>query len=100
MSPEEVGADNMELILTARSGRHAFKHAVERMGFEVNDAVEFEQLFNAFLSLPDSKKEVYDHHPTATVILERNDEEMKGSASALAFLNATNAALLEMSNER
>lgn len=61
MSPEEVGADSMELILTARSGRHAFKSTVEKLGFETGDDAEFEQLFKKFLQLADAKKEVYDH---------------------------------------
>jgi len=61
MTPEEVGAESMELILTARSGRHAFKNAVEKMGFDTSDAADFEQLFNKFLTLADAKKEVYDH---------------------------------------
>jgi len=59
--PEEVGAESMELILTARSGRHAFKNAVEKMGFEIGDTEDFEVLFDKFLKLADSKKEVYDH---------------------------------------
>lgn len=61
MSPEEVGADSMELILTARSGRHAFKNAVEKLGFDTGDAADFERLFQQFLALADAKKEVYDH---------------------------------------
>ncbi|MFD0872303.1 2-isopropylmalate synthase [Chlamydia abortus] len=61
MSPEEVGAESMELILTARSGRHAFKNAVEKMGFDPGDAEDFEALFAKFLTLADAKKEVYDH---------------------------------------
>lgn len=61
MSPEEVGVDSMELILTARSGRHAFKNAVEKMGFDAGDAEDFEKLFQKFLALADAKKEVYDH---------------------------------------
>ncbi|MDP4097068.1 2-isopropylmalate synthase [Paenibacillus sp. P96] len=61
MSPEEVGAESMELILTARSGRHAFKHAVEKMGFATGEAAEFEALFQKFIALADMKKEVYDH---------------------------------------
>jgi len=61
MDPEEVGAESMELILTARSGRHAFKNAVEKMGFDTSDATDFEQLFEKFLTLADAKKEVYDH---------------------------------------
>ena len=61
MSPEDIGGDSMELILTARSGRHAFKNAVEKMGFEPGEGDDFEQLFQQFLALADSKKEVYDH---------------------------------------
>ncbi|MBU5443239.1 2-isopropylmalate synthase [Paenibacillus sp. MSJ-34] len=111
MSPEEVGVESMELILTARSGRHAFKNAVEKMGFEIGDANEFEQLFAKFIALADLKKEVYDHDvfylvaghraeavsdsrlyelesfqvvtndlsPTATVALKRGGEVLKGS---------------------
>jgi len=61
MSPEEVGAESMELVLTARSGRHAFRNAVEKMGFAPGEPGEFEQLFRKFLALADAKKEVYDH---------------------------------------
>lgn len=61
MSPEDVGAESMELILTARSGRHAFKNAVEKMSFDTSDAADFEMLFQKFLTLADAKKEVYDH---------------------------------------
>ncbi|QAY66494.1 2-isopropylmalate synthase [Paenibacillus protaetiae] len=61
MAPEDVGADSMELILTARSGRHAFKNTVERLGFSTGDSDDFEQLFQKFLVLADAKKEVYDH---------------------------------------
>ncbi|RKN85449.1 2-isopropylmalate synthase [Paenibacillus ginsengarvi] len=61
MSPEDVGAESMELILTARSGRHAFKNAVEKMSFDTSDSADFEMLFQKFLALADVKKEVYDH---------------------------------------
>ncbi|MFB9278129.1 2-isopropylmalate synthase [Cohnella cellulosilytica] len=61
MSPEDVGAEKMEMILTARSGRHAFRNAVEKMGFEAGEGEAFEALFAKFLALADAKKEVYDH---------------------------------------
>lgn len=51
----------MELILTARSGRHAFKNTVEKLGFDTGEEMDFEQLFEEFLQLADAKKEVYDH---------------------------------------
>jgi len=61
MSPEDVGAEKMEMILTARSGRHAFRNAIEKMGFEAGEGEAFEALFAKFLALADAKKEVYDH---------------------------------------
>lgn len=61
MSPEEVGAESMELVLTARSGRHAVKHAIAKLGFNTSDTDVFEGVFQKFLTLADTKKEVYDH---------------------------------------
>lgn len=59
--PEDVGVENMELILTARSGRHAFKDAITKImhGNIVNN--DFENLFSKFLELADLKKEIYNH---------------------------------------
>jgi len=54
MSPEEVGAESMELILTARSGRHAFRNAVEKIGFDTSNPNDFEELFAKFLQLADA----------------------------------------------
>lgn len=59
--PEDVGLDDMELVLTARSGRHAVKNALSKLGFKDFAEEEFENIFDAFLQLADSKKEVYDH---------------------------------------
>lgn len=81
ISPEEIGAKSMELILTARSGRHAFKNAIEKLGYRETDSEPFERLFQKFLELADSKKEVYDHdlfylinespdHPTTDTLYE------------------------------
>lgn len=79
MSPEEVGGESMELILTARSGRHAFKNAVEKMGFDTSDAKDFEVLFGKFLALADAKKEVYDHDVFYLVTNHRTlDESASG----------------------
>ncbi|RCX16317.1 2-isopropylmalate synthase [Anaerobacterium chartisolvens] len=61
ISPEDVGVEGMELVLTARSGRHAFKDTVSRMGYEAQNEKDFEELFSKFLQLADTKKEVYNH---------------------------------------
>ncbi|MEC0094042.1 2-isopropylmalate synthase [Paenibacillus macquariensis] len=80
MSPEEVGAESMELILTARSGRHAFKNAVEKMGFDMSDGEDFESLFEKFITLADTKKEVYDHD---VFYLVTNHRSIEASSSQL-----------------
>ncbi|AFS77822.1 2-isopropylmalate synthase LeuA [Gottschalkia acidurici 9a] len=59
--PEDVGVNNMELVLTARSGRHAFKDAITSLGLEIGNEIEFDDLFKRFLELADMKKEVYHH---------------------------------------
>jgi len=59
--PEDVGVEDMEIILTARSGRHAVKNALAKVGFTNYTEEEFEQIFAKFLQLADAKKEVYNH---------------------------------------
>lgn len=61
ISPTEVGLSDMELVLTARSGRHAVKNALEKLGFNQLTDTQFEDIFDGFLELADVKKEVYNH---------------------------------------
>ncbi|HLR70757.1 MAG TPA: 2-isopropylmalate synthase [Pseudogracilibacillus sp.] len=61
INPIEIGLDDMELVLTARSGRHAVKDALQNLGFVELTADEFEAVFNDFLTLADQKKEIYNH---------------------------------------
>jgi len=61
INPAEIGLEDMELILTARSGRHAVKDTLNRLGFTQLNEAEFEAIFTDFLSLADQKKEIYNH---------------------------------------
>ncbi len=61
ISPTDVGLNDMELVLTARSGRHAVKNALEQLGFNQFTDTQFEVIFADFLELADLKKEVYNH---------------------------------------
>lgn len=85
MDPRDVGAESMELVLTARSGRHAFRHAVEKLGFVTGDSEQFEALFQKFLALADLKKEVYDHD---LFYLVNGEREQAASSSVLYELAA------------
>ncbi|MCL4078703.1 2-isopropylmalate synthase [Coriobacteriia bacterium Es71-Z0120] len=66
IDPAEVGAGASRIVLTARSGRHALRHRLEELGFELRDD-EFERVYQAFLEVADKKKEVYDEDLEAIV---------------------------------
>lgn len=59
MNPQDVGVDKSDIVLTARSGRHALKHRLELLGF-VFDQETLNELYNRFLDIADVKKEVND----------------------------------------
>ena len=61
INPEDVGVQNMELILTARSGRHAVKSALKKLGWTEFSESDFNGVFHNFLELADRKKEIYNH---------------------------------------
>ncbi len=57
--PSEIGAPPMDIVLTARSGRHAFAHVASRLGYKIEEG-KLEEVHCDFLKLADRKKEVYD----------------------------------------
>jgi 2-isopropylmalate synthase len=59
IDPSMVGDAKSEIVLTARSGRHALKHRLGELGFNFQDD-RFEQLYTAFLDMADTKTEVGD----------------------------------------
>lgn len=59
MNPTDVGVDKSDIVLTARSGRHALKHRLELLGFTFEKAI-LDDLYKKFLDVADLKKEVND----------------------------------------
>jgi 2-isopropylmalate synthase len=59
IEPEDVGVKS-EIILTARSGRSALKHHLERLGYTVAQE-KIDEVYKAFLLLADKKKEINDN---------------------------------------
>jgi len=57
--PEDVGLDEADIILTARSGRHALKHHLERLGYQL-DKEKLATVYERFLVLADAKKDIAD----------------------------------------
>jgi len=60
IDPRDIGLPDMELILTARSGKAALKAALARLGVQIATDQELTGLQAEFLEMADAKKEVYD----------------------------------------
>jgi len=70
MQPEDVGVKQTSLIMGKHSGRHAFVHKLEELGYHLAGN-QMEDAFARFKALADRKKHVYDEDIEALV-----DEEI------------------------
>ncbi len=57
--PEDVGFPSASIVLTARSGRHALKFHLDRLGYNLNKE-ELAEAYRRFLTLADSKLNIDD----------------------------------------
>ena len=57
--PEEVGMGESRIVLSPRSGRHAFRFRLAELGYHLPDEA-FSRAWVDFLALADSKKEITD----------------------------------------
>ncbi|MGE0749596.1 MAG: 2-isopropylmalate synthase [Variibacter sp.] len=66
MTPESVGVKQSSLVLGKHSGRHAFIHKLEELGYKLA-ANQLEDAFVRMKALADRKKHVYDEDIEALV---------------------------------
>src|SRR5882762_4021661 len=59
ISPETVGAGGSSIVLGKHSGRHALERRYRELGYEP-DAATLEQLYEAFTTLADKKRQILD----------------------------------------
>lgn len=59
IDPQDVGVPESLILLTARSGRAALKHRLEKIGIPV-DQETLDKTYTKFLDLADTRKEIYD----------------------------------------
>lgn len=59
MDPKDVGLDDNNIVMTARSGRAALKHRLASLGIKVASE-QLDRIYEAFLKLADKKKELND----------------------------------------
>ena len=70
MTPESVGVKQTSLVMGKHSGRHAFQHKLEELGYQLSGN-QLDDAFVRFKGLADRKKHVYDEDIEALV-----DEEI------------------------
>jgi 2-isopropylmalate synthase len=66
MTPESVGVKQTSLVMGKHSGRHAFVHKLEELGYKLAGN-QLEDAFVRFKALADKKKHVYDEDIEALV---------------------------------
>jgi 2-isopropylmalate synthase len=83
MTPESVGVKQTSLVMGKHSGRHAFVHKLEEMGYKLA-ANQLEDAFVRFKALADRKKHVYDEDIEALV-----DEEIAHAQDRVKLVSLT-----------
>ncbi len=127
IAPETVGVPQNSIILTARSGKHALKYHLERLGYNLTKE-ELVATYEKFLLIADGKKDVDDDDliqlmtgtkqtgnielvqlqvtcgtsstPTATVALKLGEEIVKASEMGNGPVNAAMRAVDKILSEQ
>jgi 2-isopropylmalate synthase len=76
MNPADVGINESSIVLTARSGRHALSHHLERLGYKLNPE-ELDDAYQKFLKLADRKKDISDEDLRVIVGVGRNEMQRR-----------------------
>jgi 2-isopropylmalate synthase len=83
MTPESVGVKQTSLVMGKHSGRHAFIHKLEELGYHLAGN-QLEDAFIRFKALADRKKHVYDEDIEALV-----DEEIATAQDRIKLVSLT-----------
>src|SRR6187455_2244662 len=83
MTPDSVGVKQTSLVMGKHSGRHAFVHKLEELGYKLG-ANQLEDAFTRFKTLADRKKHIYDEDIEALV-----DEEIATAQDRIKLVSLT-----------
>src|SRR5205085_995000 len=101
MTPETVGVKQTSLVMGKHSGRHAFVHKLEELGFKLADN-QLEDAFVRFKALADRKKQIYDEDIEALVdeeIAHAQDRVKLVSLSVIAGTRGPQRATMKLDIE-
>ncbi|MGB9886125.1 MAG: 2-isopropylmalate synthase [Moorellales bacterium] len=89
MNAETIGLITEHIVLGKYSGRHAFRHRLEQLGFHL-DEEELEKAFFRFKNLADKKREITDRDLEAIVRHEVKSIPEKFQLESLHISSGTN----------
>ncbi|MGV3633272.1 MAG: alpha-isopropylmalate synthase regulatory domain-containing protein, partial [Pseudorhodoplanes sp.] len=98
MTPESVGVKQTSLVMDKHSGRHAFQHKLEELGYKLGQN-QLEDAFVRFKALADRKKHIYDEDIEALVdeeIAHEHDRITLTSLTVIAGTRGPQSATLEL----
>ena len=101
MLPETVGVKQTSLVMGKHSGRHAFVHKLEEMGYTLSDN-QLQDAFVQFKALADRKKEIYDEDIEALVdqeIAQAHDHMHLVSLTVIAGTHGPQRATMKLDVE-
>src|SRR5574344_2289621 len=84
INPKDVGIDDNNLILTARSGHAALKYRLEVLGIKMTDE-KLNEFYEEFLKLADKKKQINDDE----LLVLAGAERAEGAHVKLDYLQVT-----------
>ncbi|MDR2146633.1 MAG: 2-isopropylmalate synthase [Tannerella sp.] len=84
INPQDVGIDENNIALTARSGRAALKHRLQILGVELSQE-KLDKVYEDFLMLADKKKDVRDDD----ILLLAGKDRTESQRIKLEFLQVT-----------
>jgi 2-isopropylmalate synthase len=101
MTPEAVGVKQTSLVMGKHSGRHAFVHKLEELGYKLGSN-QIEDAFVRFKALADRKKQIYDEDLEALVdeeIAHAQDRVKLVSLSVIAGTRGPQRATMKLDIE-
>ncbi len=101
MRPETVGVKQTSLVMGKHSGRHAFIHKLEELGYKLAQN-QLEDAFVRFKALADRKKDIYDEDIEALVdqeIAQSHDRIRLQSLTVIAGTHGPQRATMKLNVE-
>lgn len=88
IDPAAVGVKESSIVLTARSGRAALKHRLHVLGYSF-EGKELDDIYQKFLNVADSKKDVGDEDLEALAGAERAKEDRSIKLETLQVISGS-----------